>query len=243
MEPPLRRSPINPVLLVGLLVLGSTAFLTSCSTVEDAEAPASRAAPIFDRFVIEGVSHTAYEGSRKIFTFEAEEMIHRKRKVGPLTINPVKEMEVTGVKLAVYRDSSASASQAEKEESSIPLKDFIEKVGSSTNLGLVSRVLINDLEITLYRGGTLEYTLAAGRATAGSGDREIDFEDGFRLTSSAGQELNARRARWSNDRNRLLVSGDYSLRDGAEVTKGSAAEFILGPEARILILEEATGRR
>ena len=120
---------------------------------------------------------------------------------------------------------------------------FIEKVGASRKLGFVSRVLVNDLELALYRDDALEFTLGAERATAGSSEGDIDFEGNFRMTSSGGQRLAAHRARWSNEHNRLRIDGDYRILEGPAEMKGSGSVFLLGPEARILLMEKATGRQ
>lgn len=234
MRPPVLSSRLALTILY-VVVLGGP---VGCSREEDAPPPRPEA-PVYDRFLVRGVSHTASEEGRRIFSFEADEMIHRKRKVGPLTINPVKEMELTGVKLAIYRSTNTPPSM--DSDPAIPLKAFVEKVGATKNLGLVSRILINDLEISVYRDDALQVTLVAGHATA-SGDSVIDFEDGFRLTTAAGQELTARRARWDNHLNRLRIRGDYRLNDGGDVTTGTAARFALAPEGRILIMDGATDR-
>src|SRR5262245_10374391 len=63
------------------------------------DAAAEKAVEGSDRLYIGGLDYAAYDGSNPIYHVSATQLIHRKRKVGPLTLNPVKEVEIDGLRV------------------------------------------------------------------------------------------------------------------------------------------------
>ena len=58
----------------------------------------------FDKFHSSGVVHGYYKHGKKIFTLKADQISHRKRKLGPFTINPVKEIVMVNVQIEINQD-------------------------------------------------------------------------------------------------------------------------------------------
>jgi hypothetical protein len=164
--------------------------------------------PAFDRIYLKDVSQSAYDGGEKLWSLSAEEIIHRKRKLGPLTLNPVKEVEMTGVRLEIDRPAPGPLEGAGSDRDlDLPIESILEAILSAKDLGFVSRVLVARLEMSIVQGGKSTFTLEAASASIGAEAGVVRFKGGVTLSGPAVGQLEAAEAEWRTDRRRLLVRG------------------------------------
>ena len=200
-----------------------------------------------DRLYLRNIAYTSYKGDTRLFSFQADELVHRKRKIGPLTLNPVKEIEATRVRIEMVsrgeeEDRTRPAEPAEARDGlDLPVATILEKTLAARDLGFVSRVVLKPVEIAVNRGGRTLLRVAAGSASVGlSEPAALRFEDGFTLEDCCGGHLSARQAEWSAAGRRLHVDGAYSWSDSQDSRTGEGAVFRVDRDGRLT--EEITRR-
>jgi len=187
--------------------------------------------PRFDRFHIRGLEYTSTLKGEKIFTLRAEEMTHRKRKVGPFTLNPIKEIEIKGMRLELYSEDFISAPVEGREKGtayegfSIPVIRVLQEAGSGEDLGFISRIIVDGIEIGYAPAGTERFRLRARRAHIQLGEGKLEFEGEVRFTFS-GASLDAEQAAWDDGRHELSIPGPYGLvSPSGESIRGTGGAF------------------
>lgn len=184
--------------------------------------------PTFDRVYLRDVEQSSYEGGAKIWSLSAAEIIHRKRKLGPLTINPVKEVEMTGVRIEVDRRGSAA-----DESLDLPIQSILEKTLAAKELGFVSRVVVRHLDLIVLEDGQPFCTLEAGGASVGLEPALVRFSDGVTVTGRAGERLESADAEWRSADRRLVVKGGFRLRDASGLHAGRGGAFRIDPDGAL----------
>ena len=230
------RSARNLALGIGILAVGGIAvwFLLREPTPELPASLPEGDSLQFDRFYFKDMRYTAFRKDRKLYTITAEELAHRKLKLGPLTVNPVKEIFIVGLRLDIYsadldgEEASGGTAGENAGEFSLPLARILEGAFSSWKLGYVSRVRMKGIKISFLPGLAGEVWLAADQATVKPPDAIIAFSGKISLRF-AGEELSAEDAEWFNDRGALRVHGDYQLRTReGDIHSGTNGIFRLG---------------
>jgi len=215
-------------------------YLYTNRTAPDPEGAPAETAERFDRLHVKGLQYTSTFKGRKIFSLAADELIHRKRKMGPLTLNPVKEIALVGVRLEIH-DLGGEGGQAPGEDKrallALPVRRIVEETASSQGLGFVSRVLIDRLEITFMSAQDVEILrMSAGSAALGLDAGAVTLSQDVSIRSAEGEELSAREVIWRQEGGLLLTRGDYRFRGmlGGEEQRGRDGRFTLTAAGRIL---------
>lgn len=196
--------------------------------------------PKYDNFHLLGFDYTHFDKGKELFTIKAEEIIHKKMKVGPLTISPFKEIEMIKVMMEINQDRYIARneqyvrndSSLEKRSDIFPLSlsNILRETAISQRLerlGLISRVVIKGLDLIILRKGQKQFTIAANKVTIVPVSQKVMFQNGFSLISRNGEQLIARNAQWKNKRKSFFIKGTYELRDEKGITTGSWAFFII----------------
>lgn len=224
-------------------------YLSSYRSAPDLEDAPAQPAERFDRLHVKGLQYTSSIKGRKIFSLAAEELIHRKRKVGPLTLNPVKEIALVGVRIEIHDlggESGRTPGEGEVVLLGLPVRKIVEETASSQGLGFVSRVLVDRVEIAfLSVKGTEILNMTAGRATLGLDTSEVTLSRDVSFRSAEGEELTAREVTWRQEDGLLLARGDYLLRNapGGEERRGRDGRFTLTAAGRIRPVDPAMADR
>lgn len=150
------------------------------------EAASTEALPGSDRLYLSGLDYSAYDGADPVFRLQARKLIHRKRKLGPLTINPVKEVELRGVRIDLLPPRSSGVAPAEAAHSGPSLDLLLKGMLSSKNLGFVSRVILRDLEIEDRRGGDTSH-LTADEVIFRPGEDHLEVRGRFEIRDRDGR--------------------------------------------------------
>ncbi len=185
----------------------------------------------FDRLRITDFQHTVYAGERPALSLHADVIIHRRRSLGPVAINPIKELVFRGVNIemtAPEMDPRASASAGAY------LAVLIQQMLSQADLGIVSRVLMEDLELTLLNDRATVFSLSTRKAEIAMAEPVVELSQGFRLISANGDRLRAHRARWEVQRQIFDVDGPYLLTTAAGPAYGSGRIFRVDPSGAIV---------
>ncbi len=194
----------------------------------------------FDRFRLQGFEHTTYEGDEPVFTLRADEIVHRKRKIGPLTLNPIKEIVLQGVTIELRRSSRRPRRGTGNDGQASSLSPFLEDMVSRKGLGIVTRLLINRLDVKVFRDDALQFSVTAASASVGLRDRSIHLEGGFQLQAGSGDRLRAREARWAGLEEVFRVAGSYVWFRSGEPIQGINGQFRV-QEDGVLVREPTDG--
>ena len=160
-----------------------------------AETTSKPSDPHSDRLYVSGFDYAAYDGADPVFRVQARELIHRKRKFGPFTLNPVKEVELRGARVELFPPRRPRGDPGAAAAGAPPSLDLIlQGALASKNLGFVSRVVLRDLEVDDRRSGDLSH-------------------------------LSAREAIWRPGEERLEVRGPFEIRDRSGVRSGRDASL------------------
>ena len=197
-----------------------------------------------DKLRVSGLEYTHNQFGRKVFSVRVEEFRHKKRKIGPLTINPIKELELNNVHIEIFHNNSVSEEtkingdslwdEIQDEFSPGILSSILNKTFNAKELGFISRVRINNLEIAGFKNGQEEWTLFANRAEMGIQQKHMALKEGVSLTNKAGQRLATPKLEWLEDRKVFYAPGSYILKDSRGERASANTFFTLSPSGEIL---------
>jgi hypothetical protein len=137
-----------------------------------------------DRLYIGGLDYSAYDGSEPVYRVSAAQVIHRKRKVGPLTLNPVKEVEIDGLRVDLLPRRSGSGGGMPPPPRS--LDAILKELLASKNLGFVSRVVLKDIAIEDRSGRGEPFRFAAEEVVWRPGDKRLVVHGPFEHLDGTG---------------------------------------------------------
>lgn len=193
-------------------------------------------------YVFEG-TFTHFVKGKRVFTFEAEEVVHRKRKVGPLTINPIKELELTNVRIELHDmdylntlkkfDSNTHDTMMDPQAIRLPLGQIFKKTFGDMQLGFVSRIIIRGITLEANQAGKGLFKLFAKKAEFKMRSMNVIFEEGFSLTGKNGQRLVTLRAEWKDKKAAFFIPGLFVFKTGQQEHASSNAYFSLQASGEI----------
>jgi hypothetical protein len=187
----------------------------------------------YDRLLLSAVDYTSYSGGRKLFSLQAEEIVHRKRKVGPLTINPIKEIEMTKVNIEINSILVNNAPDHEESEfHSIPFQQITKEVVNDRKLGLVSRAIMNGLELIVVKDGKELFSISSKKVVLKADAAVAQFRRGF-LVKSGECELFARKAEWNSDSREFWIEEHYLFKNENGTESASDGRFAIDRAGRI----------
>ena len=201
----------------------------------------------FDQFITTDISNTYRVGGETLFTFRAEKVIHRKRKLGPLTINPAKEIRMQNVEIEIHVSATAGRDGGEGEIPAaagdsgntdiarLSLQQVLKHTFSAKELGFITRVVIQGITVKVFQKKEEQLALAAGEVTVSLRSPNARYMNGFTLISKDGARVSTGEAEWQGQTRRFFVPGDYVFEDGSEVQRGREAFFAVSPESRITL--------
>ncbi len=225
--------------------------------------PANHEIPRSAGLEVTGLSLAFFDGERHQVSLHADRLVHKSRRIGPLTIRPLKEIELSGVRLVLddrAYDADRSAGDAQgsaartgadpavspgrrSEDAARPLEESIlpatrlafEKFLTLSDLGFVSRLSVIDCNIEVLQSGVRSASLHAGRLRIDRLGSGFTLEEGIELLSPSGDRLEAREARWDSGAGRLVLTGGYLLRRGGKARSGTGGPVSFGPSGEIVL--------
>lgn len=241
----------NWLLVVAIVLIGFLIALTlnTQSLIFFTTSSQKPTPPRFDRLHITDLEYTAVANGHE-FTLTVQEVTHVKRTLGPLTVNPLKELQLTGVALrlgstAVDIDGSTAAAPSSTPSStgdplSSPAKPRI-RMGSFMNslpeifkdmfrvkdLGYISRVQIHKLTIHAAMPHDTSFSLIANEAELGTAKGVLLFSKGFSLETPMQQKLVANTAEWRPKGKTLFIPGTFVMKTPEKEFAGTNASFTL----------------
>jgi hypothetical protein len=175
--------------LAVLLTLGALVATTGRSGRGTAGPQAS--VPPSDRLYIGGLDYSAYDGADAVYRVHADQIIHRKRKIGPLTLNPVKEIEIDGLRVDLF------PRRAGRGPGALPppprsLDAILRELLESKSLGFVSRVTLENMILEDRSGAGEAFRFAAQEVVWRPGEKRLvvhgpfEHRDGTETLSGTG---------------------------------------------------------
>jgi hypothetical protein len=194
-----------------------------------------------DSLRFKGLKHRFLGEGGEVFSFEASEVHHKKTKLGPLTLNPVKEIWMSDVRIRIDVGSPLPEGGSSNP---VPLSasKVIQYVLKNHDLGFVRRVVIHRFESFFVRGDESLWELRAGKATLGLGAPRVLFENGFSLVSSQGHQLTAMEAEWRPDVRCIQVRGPFSAQVDEGRRRGKGGAFSLGRDGELILQQSPCPR-
>jgi len=226
-----RRFWIPAAVVILLAACAAIALVPRRTRQPEPPARPLQAIPAADMIYLRGFAYSSSVRGERTFTLKADEVTHRKRKLGPLTLNPIKEVEMHGVWIEIFQGAApAGGSDSVAPEVDLPIQSILAESLSAKDLGFVSRVLMNRLRVAFLRGRVEQFSIVAGAASAGLDSTALRFEHGVTLSTRSGRQLDAQTAEWRLDSRRLFVPGAFVVQDGRDILRGEGASFLIGPD-------------
>ncbi len=201
----------------------------------------------FDRFQLEGFEHTQFKEGRKLFTLYCKEITHRKMKIGPLTVNPVKEIKMSKAHIQLFPRVDKGPPSDKPDEDltqhsqasptpiiSQPFVDGLKKMLGDRELGFVSRIVIADFTLDVSGYGRTQARIHAGKATLGAESPDARLDNGFSIVAQNGQRLVADKAVWDQDKRAFHIPKGYVLTDEKGRRQASNAFFGIDAAGQII---------
>ncbi len=180
--------------------------------------------PDFDQVRLGGVSSKILDDEQRLLTITVDSLVHRKRRLGPLTINPIKEIAISGVRLEIESPPRVPGVFGEGRFLTT-LRKGIGELLSRHDLGFVSRIVIHELDIVGLREGRQVFAFHAGRLVMGVGDQAVSLEQGITVQTPSGERLDAWSGRWEPREQRLVVTKSFLHRRKGKTVRGAEASF------------------
>lgn len=201
----------------------------------------------FDRLHITDLQYTAMVNGHE-FILTVQEVTHAKRTLGPLTVNPLKELQLIGVALRLGSTSgdidgsttvapSSSPSSTEDTPSSPAqprirmgsfmnsLPEIFKDMFRAKDLGFISRVQIHTFTIHASMPHNTSFSLIANKVELGTSQGAILFSKGVSLETPSRQKLVANEAEWQPKAKTLLIPGTFVLQTQSKESAGRNGAF------------------
>jgi hypothetical protein len=218
--------------LVLIVILGISAALVAVVVQRVGQRrvePTIRQGP--KQLMIKGLSRRASLGGGLTYSLTAEQLVQGKRKFGPLTLNPAREIVLTGVRIELDLPLLAPSPTS----GDFDLRPVLDDLTEHHELGIISRIVLRRLTLVCRRGEA-HVSLVAKKLVLGA-DGVPSLEGQFSLESFTGDRLEANAASWNPAKNRIRISGPYFLRDEQGAHGGRDSAFRVGPDGRIRPLQ------
>ncbi len=178
-----------------------------------------------DIFSVAGVDYTAYENDKKIFRLRADHFEVAKRRFGMFYLNPLTEASGFNVDLEVYDDSTQKGARnpfvfltGETITKALPVPD----IGS---LGVITRIKIEGLKMSLYRDGQLISTVTSQQAMIDPKVKTAILTGNFSVRAMGGKSLISQEGYWDQTTGIFSVEGSYLLVSPQKVRQGNGLRF------------------
>ena len=228
---------------VGILIVSVVASLLVLVAIRFRQQGRDLASEVrgHDRFRIKGLKYRSFGEQGELFSFEAGVVTRKATKLGPLTLNPVKEIEMSDVliRLAV---GSPLPEPGSSNQFSLSTSKIIKDALESHDLGFVRRVVIHRLEVFFVRGEESLWEFHVGKATMGLGAPRVLFDNGFLLKSGLGHQLTAKEAEWWPHVRCIHVPGPFSAQDDEGHRRGKGGAFSLGRDGELMLQQSPCPR-
>lgn len=194
----------------------------------------------YERFHAEGVALTKYAGEDLAYSLGIREIYQRKRVSKLFTYENLKELYLKGVSLDIRyaRGGGIPLDEIGKSFSAIesnltPAREAAESGSLDVDMSLISRVVMESLEIRLRAGKGPGVSLTAKEGAINSLFDQLVLYDDVVLTAG-GRVLRAKKAVWSAKDNGLYYPEGYA--DGG-VTYAGRAFFRLSDDGTLVKAE------
>jgi hypothetical protein len=229
----LRNRWLYAALVALLLIVVSATAAWNLRTLKDRPPPERRpemsGGESFDRFQLQGFRHTSYHMGRKVFAVEAEEILHRRHRVGPMAVNPFRELVLSGVRIELNPSPEPSGPGGDPS-----VRGAVENMLLQEKLGLVSRVIFRDLTLSYSRGDVFRFRVRSPEATIDLATRSVLFPDVFLLESASGDRLEGEDVVWADDFETFHARGPYIVHEHQRVTPGRNTYFVVQESGKVL---------
>jgi hypothetical protein len=197
--------------------------------------------PRFDRLHVTDFSYSSYDNSgQRRLSFRAEDVLHKKMRIGPLTVGALKELDMLNVRVEIEQMEASlplmqQGNNPEAGHELFPSLFFavLKEMMKAQGLGTVSRVVIQGFVLDVLRLRRPHVTITANKVIVGLASPSVVFREGFTLLSQNGSRLEAKQAEWRDDRKGFFIKGAYVLKDATGPHFGIRALFTVDHTGKI----------
>ena len=214
-------------LALGSVAILATAFLLYSvvqkiqPTGTGRERPSTPGKPV-DVFVMEGMSYTDRDGEKLRFRLKADRVEVAKRKFGIFYVNPLKEATFSNLELEVYEDADR---QAPAIVFSAELVAQLLPAPIAKEFGVITRIRVDGLHITLYREGHAVSSITAQHAAIDPKTRMTTMTGDVSVAAAEGRSIRGQESTWDQAAGLFWIPGPYLLVRDGKVTQGKGLRF------------------
>ena len=183
---------------------------------------------------IKGLSYSTHDKGRLIARIEADELKVKKRKFWVFNVRPFNEAVLTNARLEFYlyddmpsNDDMSSKVDLLSTARSILTLDEQGRTGTQ-GLGLITRGLIDGLEIRIYKADEPFLLLKADKARIDFKRKKINMKGVSVEDFFTGKLIKTRTAVWDNEAKILRIPGTYTAEKPEGTTVGKTMEMDFG---------------
>ena len=201
----------------------------------------------FDKLRLTDLEFTHHQLGHKIFTIHIGEILHKKRKLGPFTINPIKELELNNVAIDIFHDQPPSRSEETDsipkaslypiDLSSLTLRSILGQSFRAKELGFISRVRVNTIKMIGLQNNQEQWSLVANRGELSGKKKRMVFKGGVTILTKEGQSVETNKLEWWNDKNAFYAPEEYVMKDDEGAHRASGAFIAISIDGKILRIE------
>lgn len=184
---------------------------------------------------MQSFSYTSFNDHGIDNTLEADELEIKPRRFMAFNIKSVNEAVLNNARLTVYtREDVDSEPQYFGFEDVIPLSDDKEgRMGRSRVLGLVTRMILNKMEMDLFRDNNKIITLVAETGLVEKKDGGLKAFNAILTDVRSSRQITTRKLLWDNKDKLFLIPGPYMMSTSSGNVFGKSVEvdldFVITP--------------
>jgi hypothetical protein len=164
--------------------------------------------------VIKGISAQELKGGRRAYSFKADEFKINPRAFGVFLIQPIKEATLVNAFMEVYLSAQGNSTQEvdlfpSSLLSTATSSDPNSKKLAMAGIGVVTRLVFNNLHLNIYKGEELTISVVASEAFTDLKNRETVLK-GFQIEHKPSKKfISTRSAIWDAKEKVFKIPGEY----------------------------------
>jgi len=173
-------------------------------------------------------------GDGRIRSISVERVARRRLRLGPYSVNPLREIVAEGARLVVRPPVAGAPGRAPILDAE-PVVESLAQLGHVADFRSTARIRFDGLSVHVGDAGVWSVVVTAGSAEVNPKLDRWELGKGVAVVTQSGQRLDSKRAIWLDRGRRIEVRGKFELVDGArQRSVDSDATFLLDAVAGTL---------
>lgn|GEM_PF-5691437 len=180
-----------------------------------------------DKFYFIGMEEAIYSQEQNKHTvLKAETVIHRKKRLGFLSLNFFDIIEATDVQITTTNKEQDNHIPKSDNQRDDDLYNVIKKGVSNLKLeNNISELIVNNIKIEFIDYKTIK-SLSAGQITIDTLKQKLVFNKGLIIESPTQNKLIAKNAVWKSKNKKLYIPGKYIIKKDKLIIDSGSKSFL-----------------